>query len=234
MHNFNITTQIFQTMRNFDLTTQILTFVFIFMSIVIHEISHGYAAYLLGDDTAKRMGRLSLNPLNHIDIFGTIILPIILMMTAGFAFGFAKPVPINPHNFKDYKKGMGITGAAGPIANFIVAFVLAIIFIILAKSGVAGSARVFDVIKLTMQVNIFLALFNLIPVPPLDGSRIVGAFLSDEAYLKYSKLERYGMYIILGALVLGSLLNVSIIGLVIDKPLQLVWGLYARFITMFL
>lgn len=221
-------------MGNLDLTTKILAFVFIFMSIVIHEISHGYAAYLLGDDTAKRMGRLSLNPLNHIDIFGTIILPIILMMTAGFAFGFAKPVPINPHNFKDYKKGMGITGAAGPIANFIVAFVLAIIFIILAKSGVAGSARVFDVIKLTMQVNIFLALFNLIPVPPLDGSRIVGAFLSDEAYLKYSKLERYGMYIILGALVLGSLLNVSIIGLVIDKPLQLVWGLYARFITMFL
>ena len=180
------------------------------------------------------MGRLSLNPLNHIDIFGTIILPIILMITAGFAFGFAKPVPINPHNFKDYKKGMGITGAAGPIANFVVAFVLAIIFIILAKLGVGGSARVFDVIKLTMQVNIFLALFNLIPVPPLDGSRIVGAFLSDEAYLKYSKLERYGMYIILGALVLGSLLNVSIIGLVIDKPLQLVWGLYARFITMFL
>lgn len=221
-------------MGNLDLTTKILAFVFIFMSIVIHEISHGYAAYLLGDDTAKRMGRLSLNPLNHIDIFGTIILPIILMMTAGFAFGFAKPVPINPHNFKDYKKGMGITGAAGPIANFIVAFVLAIIFIILAKLGVGGSARVFDVIKLTMQVNIFLALFNLIPVPPLDGSRIVGAFLSDEAYLKYSKLERYGMYIILGALVLGSLLNVSIIGLVIDKPLQLVWGLYARFITMFL
>lgn len=221
-------------MGNLDLTTKVLAFVFIFMSIVIHEISHGYAAYLLGDDTAKRMGRLSLNPLNHIDIFGTIILPIILMITAGFAFGFAKPVPINPHNFKDYKKGMGITGAAGPIANFVVAFVLAIIFIILAKLGVGGSARVFDVIKLTMQVNIFLALFNLIPVPPLDGSRIVGAFLSDEAYLKYSKLERYGMYIILGALVLGSLLNVSIIGLVIDKPLQLVWGLYARFITMFL
>lgn len=221
-------------MGNLDLTTKVLAFVFIFMSIVIHEISHGYAAYLLGDDTAKRMGRLSLNPLNHIDIFGTIILPIILMMTAGFAFGFAKPVPINPHNFKDYKKGMGITGAAGPLANFVVAFVLAIVFIILAKSGVGGSARVFDVIKLTMQVNIFLALFNLIPVPPLDGSRILGAFLSDEAYLKYSKLERYGMYIILGALVLGSLLNVSIIGLVIDKPLQLVWGLYARFITMFL
>lgn len=218
MHNFNITTQIFQTMRNFDLTTQILTFVFIFMSIVIHEISHGYAAYLLGDDTAKRMGRLSLNPLNHIDIFGTIILPIILMTTAGFAFGYAKPVPINPHNFKDYKKGMGITGAAGPTANFIIAFLLTIVFVILIKSGLSTDARVFGVISLTILANVFLALFNLIPVPPLDGSRIVGAFLSDEAYLKYSKLERYGIYVILGALVLGKIMKIPIIGLLINTP----------------
>jgi len=98
---------------------------------------------------------------------------------------------------------MGITGAAGPIANFAIAFSLAIIFVVLVKSGVSGNARVFSVIGLTMQVNIFLALFNLIPVPPLDGSRVVGAFLSDEAYIKYSKLERYGMYIILGAFMLG-------------------------------
>lgn len=217
-----------------DFTTQILAFVFIFMSIVLHEISHGYAAYLLGDDTAKRMGRLSLNPLKHVDFFGTIILPIILMMTAGFAFGYAKPVPINPHNFNDYKKGMGITGAAGPMANFIIAFFLAIVYIILIKSGVHGNARVFGVIILTMQVNVFLALFNLIPVPPLDGSRIVGAFLSDEAYLKYSKLERYGIYIILGALVLGRLSGIPIIGLVIDKPLSLVLGFYESFINLFL
>ncbi|MFA7057558.1 MAG: site-2 protease family protein [Candidatus Cloacimonadales bacterium] len=188
------------------------------MSIVIHEISHGYAAYLLGDDTAKRMGRLSLNPLNHIDIFGTIILPIILMTTAGFAFGYAKPVPINPHNFKDYKKGMGITGAAGPIANFIIAFLLTIVFVILIKSGVSKDARVFGVISLTILANVFLALFNLIPVPPLDGSRIVGAFLSDEAYLKYSKLERYGIYVILGALVLGKIMKIPIIGLLINTP----------------
>ena len=216
---------------NLDFTTQILAFFFIFMSIVIHEISHGYAAYLLGDDTAKRSGRLSLNPLNHVDIFGTIILPIILFMTAGFAFGYAKPVPINPYNFKDYKRGMGITGAAGPLANFAITFILAIVFIILAKLGVSPTVRAFDVIKLTMQVNIFLALFNLIPVPPLDGSRIVGAFLSDESYIKYSKLERYGMYIILGALVLGSVMNISIIGLIINKPFQIVWGFFAQLIT---
>lgn len=217
-----------------DSTTQILAFVFIFMSIVLHEISHGYTAYLLGDDTAKRLGRLSLNPLNHIDLFGTIILPIILMMTAGFAFGYAKPVPINPHNFKDYKRGMGITGAAGPLANFIIAFVLAIVYVILIRSGVNGSARVFGVIILTIQVNVFLALFNLIPVPPLDGSRVVGAFLSDEAYLKYSKLERYGIFIILGALVLGRLSGIPIISLIIDKPLNLVLGFYESFIQLFL
>lgn len=219
---------------NMDFTTQVLGFFFIFMSIVIHEISHGYAAYLLGDDTAKRMGRLSLNPLNHIDIFGTIVLPIILFMTAGFAFGYAKPVPINPYNFKNYKKGMGITGAAGPLANFAITFFLAIVYVILAKTGLSENIRAFNVIRLTMQVNIFLALFNLIPVPPLDGSRIVGAFLSDEAYIKYSKLERYGMYIILGALVLGSFLNISIIGLIINRPFQIVWGLFAQLINSLL
>lgn len=219
---------------NMDFISQVLAFFFIFMSIVIHEISHGYAAYLLGDDTAKRMGRLSLNPLHHVDIFGTIILPIILVMTAGFAFGYAKPVPINPYNFKNYKRGMGITGAAGPLANFVITFLLAILYVILVKSGFNQDLRAFEVIKLTMQVNIFLALFNLIPVPPLDGSRIVGAFLSDEAYIKYSKLERYGMYIILGALVVGSLLNISIIGLIINRPFQIVWGFFAQIINAML
>ncbi len=219
---------------NMDFTSQVLAFFFIFMSIVIHEISHGYTAYMLGDDTAKRMGRLSLNPLHHVDIFGTIVLPIILFMTAGFAFGYAKPVPINPYNFKNYKKGMGITGAAGPLSNFIITFLLAIIYVILAKSGLGDGVRAFSVLRLTMQVNIFLALFNLIPVPPLDGSRIVGAFLSDQAYIKYSKLERYGMYIILGALVLGSLLNISIIGLIINKPFQIVWGFFAQMINALL
>ena len=214
-----------------DLTTGILAFVFIFMSIVLHEISHGYVAYLLGDDTAKRQGRLSLNPLKHVDIFGTIILPIILYTTAGFAFGYAKPVPINPYNFRNYKKGMGITGAAGPAMNFLLAFILAIVYAILIKSGVAQNTRIFNVIILTMQVNVFLALFNLIPVPPLDGSRIVGAFLSDEAYVKYSKLERYGMYIILGAMVLGQVLHVSIIGLLIQRPAQLVLSIYESLIN---
>lgn len=214
-----------------DFTTGALAFVFIFMSIVIHEISHGYVAYLLGDDTAKRSGRLSLNPLIHVDIFGTIILPIILFMTAGFAFGYAKPVPINPYNFKDYKKGMGLTGIAGPLSNFIIAFILAIVYVVLLKIGVSGNARVFEVIVITMQVNVFLALFNLIPVPPLDGSRVVGAFLSDSAYIQYSKLERYGMYIILGALVLGSVLNVSIIGLVISRPAAFILSLFEQLIN---
>lgn len=217
-----------------DFSTKALSFVFIFMSIVLHEISHGYVAYLLGDDTAKRQGRLSLNPLKHIDIFGTIILPIILFSRLGFAFGYAKPVPINPHNFKDYKKGMAITGAAGPAMNFLITLVLAIIYVVLAKFEVPRTVRVYDVITLTMQVNIFLALFNLIPVPPLDGSRIVGAFMSDSAYVKYSQLERYGMYVILGAMVIGHLLNVSIIGIIIDKPFQIIWGGLISFINMLL
>ncbi len=216
-----------------DLTSSVLAFVFIFMSIVLHEISHGYSAYLLGDDTAKRQGRLSLNPLKHIDIFGTIILPIILYSMAGFAFGYAKPVPINPYNFKNYKRGMGITGAAGPIMNFVIAFFLALVYVLLAKLEISANARIFEVLVLTMQVNIFLALFNLIPVPPLDGSRVVGAFLSDEAYIQYSKLERYGMYIILGAMLLGNILNISIIGLVINKPVQIVWSILYGFINLF-
>jgi Zn-dependent protease len=129
---------------------------------------------------------------------------------------------------------MGITGAAGPLANFFITFLLAIVFVILVKLGVSQNTRVFTVIGLTMQVNIFLALFNLIPVPPLDGSRVVGAFLSDSAYIQYSKIERYGMYIILGALVLGSVLNVSIIGLIIRKPSMFIMGLFEKFINMFI
>lgn len=219
---------------NIGLVTQVLIFIFIFMSIVLHEISHGYAAYLLGDETAKRNGRLTLNPLHHVDIFGTIILPILLYTTTGMAFGYAKPVPINPYNFKNYKAGMGITGAAGPVANFVIAIFLGLVYVLVAHAGVLPTARIFQVLQITIQANIYLALFNLIPIPPLDGSRIVGAFLSDRAYIKYSVLERYGIYIVFGAIMLGNLLHISIIGLLINTPFRFVYGLLANMINALL
>ena len=156
--------------------------------ITVHELSHGYVAYLLGDDTAKRAGRLTLNPLRHIDPMG-------LVMMAVFHFGWAKPVPVNMFKFKDPKKGMAVTALAGPLSNLLLAFVFMVLYGLLVVPLYGGNAGsyVLRMLVLGAYISTGLAVFNLIPIPPLDGSKILLAFLSDEAYAKLMRYERYGM-----------------------------------------
>ena len=178
--------------------------VILFPAIVLHEVAHGYVAYLLGDETAKRAGRLSLNPLVHVDLVGTVILPLILLVTgSSFLIGWAKPVPINPYAFKDRKTGMLITGAAGPAMNLSLAVVVGLIARIMPTAGSSGIlgqiSSVYDVLIFFVYMNLLLLFFNLIPIPPLDGSRIVQRLLSGKAAVFYDSLERYGFIIIFGS-----------------------------------
>ena len=175
-------------------------------AIVLHEMSHGFAAYKLGDPTAKRQGRLSFNPLKHIDVFGTILLPLLLALMNLPVFGYAKPVPYNPAYFKDRRKGELIVGLAGPAANLAQALVAAalawILWILLPVQTLAAQSTVFLYfyylfLPLYALLNLYLMFFNLIPVPPLDGSSIIGFFLPESALPTYYKVQRYAMPVFL-------------------------------------
>ncbi len=179
---------------------QIVVLIF---SIVFHEYAHGRAALWRGDTTAKEQGRLTLNPLPHIDPFGSILLPLFLIVThAPVLFAYAKPVPINPWRFKDAKKDFAIVGASGPVSNLLLSIVAAVIFRL--SFGISGGPNVLhQFLVLAVLINLVLACFNLVPIPPLDGSRILVGLLPDEWAQNYLKIERYGMLIIFGLLFLG-------------------------------
>jgi Zn-dependent protease len=178
-----------------------LVLVMVFFSVVCHEIAHGFVAYRLGDPTASRMGRLSFNPIVHVDLFGTIILPAILIMTKSpFLFAWAKPVPVNPAYFRNPRKGMMLVAMAGPATNLAIAIVLSVLLHLSGSFLPAFLAKTFAWVSL---INVMLMVFNLIPIPPLDGSRIVARFLKGRALWHYMKLERYGMFIVFGLLFLG-------------------------------
>ena len=159
-------------MNTLDIVFQIAILV---MSVVIHEVSHGYVAGMLGDPTARLAGRLSLNPLRHLDPIGSIIVPIITAFS-GFTFGWAKPVPVNPYNLKGGQRGEGIVAAAGPLSNLLIA----LIFGLIIRFGVAGgllSLSILNISAIIVLINITLCVFNLMPAPPLDGSKILFALL---------------------------------------------------------
>jgi Zn-dependent protease len=174
------------------------------VSLMLHELAHGFVAYKLGDPTAKRMGRLSLNPIKHLDPVGTAMFFITYLL--GFmVFGWAKPVPVSPYYFKNRQRGMAIVGMAGPVTNFIVA-----VAAVLTLNAVQVDANgiVFEVLFMVFQVNVVLGIFNLIPVPPLDGSRVVGAFLPRTAYEKWVALDQYGMFLAIIVLIIVVRLGV--------------------------
>lgn len=172
---------------------EIFLIVVLLFSIIIHEYAHGWVAYKLGDPTPKLSGRLTLNPLAHIDIFGTIMLPILLLLISrgSFAFGYAKPVPINPYNFKNPKKEIMWVGLAGPLSNLI----LAAIFAILIKLNFPRPFP-YDIFIWGLLINLILMIFNILPIPPLDGSRIVTSFLPHKYAYQYLKLEMIGFVLI--------------------------------------
>jgi len=177
-------------------------------AIVLHEVAHGWVANKLGDHTARDRGRLTLNPVSHVDLFGTIIMPILLYLSTHgrFVFGYAKPVPINPYNFKDPKKGMAFSSLAGPGINLIMAIVFSFFLRVILpivegfvprSEWEAVGLPLILMLGYGVLINVGLALLNLIPVPPLDGSRIVYWLLPDTMASAYYRLERYGMLIVL-------------------------------------
>ncbi len=183
------------------MTTIAVSIVVFLIVIVIHELAHGWVAYFLGDNTAKDAGRLTLNPLAHMDPVGTVVLPILLiMMRSPVVFGWAKPVPVNPANFSEPKKGMLLTSLAGPASNLLLAIIFASIF----KLGLFAPYTVPWLFLLYgIIISLVLGIFNLIPVPPLDGSNILLAVLPDNIAVSYARLERYGFIILIGLLYLG-------------------------------
>jgi Zn-dependent protease len=175
-----------------------MDFVFYFLVIVpsaiIHEYAHGWAADTMGDPTAKYMGRLTLNPLKHIDLWGTILMPIMLsLMTGGrFLFAYAKPVPYNPYNLKNQKWGPALVAIAGPMANFLLAAAFALLLRLVPMGQDLAS-----LLAIIVYANIMLMIFNLVPIPPLDGSKILYAVLPDSARGLKNFLDRYGFVILL-------------------------------------
>ncbi|MBQ3211541.1 MAG: site-2 protease family protein [Oscillospiraceae bacterium] len=176
--------------------------------ITLHELSHGLAAFALGDDTARRTGRLSLNPLKHLDPMG-------LLMMVVFHVGWAKPVPVNMYRFKNPRRGMALTAAAGPLSNIVISivflFLYGLFYLPLGKSQVG--TYILSMLELTAYISIGLAVFNLLPVPPLDGSKLVFSLISEENYRKLMHYERYGsvlMFVLVASGVLGKPLSALI------------------------
>lgn len=178
-------------------------FIILVFSVVVHEVAHGWAALKRGDNTAQQMGRLTLNPIPHVDLFGTILLPMLmLVLHFPFIIGRAKPVPVNPFNFRDPKRDMAFTAVAGPLSNLGLAVLSALLLRLTAS--MSGSENLIPGLMFyAVVLNLVLALFNLMPVPPLDGSRIVVLFLSDRMTNTYYQLERYGFLIVIGLFYLG-------------------------------
>ncbi len=196
-------------MESADIIRQLLISALpILIAITFHEVSHGLVAYKLGDPTAKMLGRLTLNPIAHIDIFGTILLPLMLIiLTNGrFVFGYAKPVPINPMNFKNPQKGMAISASAGPVTNMLLAsasFLLwkGVLSPLASLSSDTLTEAVLRPLVMIMQssivVNVVLAIFNMIPIPPLDGGRVLAGLLPHKQAISFSKIEPFGFIIVI-------------------------------------
>ncbi len=185
----------------------------ILVAVVLHELAHGYVAFRLGDPTAARMGRLTLNPLAHVDLFGTVLLPLMLLFAGSpFLFGYAKPVPVNFYNLRNPRRDMVLVAAAGPLMNVLIAAVSAVAFKWLLSlqvpseglftTGLAFFARM---LQYSVLMNVGLAVFNMLPIPPLDGGRVAAGLLPRLPALALARLEPYGMLIVMLLLMTGVL-----------------------------
>jgi len=176
--------------------TEFIFFAVLIPSIILHEVSHGWVALLFGDDTAKRAGRLTLNPIAHVDPFGTVILPAILILTTGSAFGYARPVPVSPSRMRDPRNHSLLTSLAGPAVNIVIALISAALirFVLIDLFTRFQEEPLYAKVIFELGlVNVILAAFNLIPIPPLDGSAVIERLLPARAWPTYLKLRQYSM-----------------------------------------
>lgn len=209
-------------MFNFDFKLLLIQVPVILFSLSIHEFAHAYVAHLLGDDTAKRLGRLTLNPLRHLEPFGTILIFLV-------GFGWARPVPVNMLNFKNPRRGMLFVALAGPVSNLLTAALAGIVLRnippeIAASGGVSNIYMVcMTMIAFTIQIGVALAVFNMIPLPPLDGSRVLYGILPERYAYSYSRIEPYSIMILMFLFIFGS----HIFAFILWKPVSILTGLIA-------
>lgn len=212
-------------LSTYRIVLMVMSLAVVIFSSILHECAHGYVAYRLGDPTAKNAGRLTLNPAAHLDPFGSVVLPLLMAFMGGPIFAYAKPVPYNPYNLRNRRVGEVLVALAGPCCNILQALVGALLFALVLRvmplgallstsSALAWVARFLIVF---VQVNLVLAFFNLIPLPPLDGSKVISLFLSDRALDKYYQVQRYSMVILLVVLyVVPMVFDVDILGIYLD------------------
>ncbi|WP_034639983.1 site-2 protease family protein [Chitinilyticum aquatile] len=209
-------------MGGFDLTSFIQTVCVwalpVIFAITIHEAAHAYAARYFGDNTAYAEGRLTLNPLKHIDPFGTIALPLILLALGGFLFGWAKPVPVRFGNLRNPKRDMRWVAAAGPLSNFVQAIFWAIFMRVAFESGM-GNDWMYQVARAGIMINISLMVLNLLPLPPLDGGRILVSLLPWKQAEMVARVEPYGFYILI------ALLATGLLGVIMSPLMAVMYGL---------
>lgn len=180
----------------------------VLFAITVHEVAHGYVAKLCGDKTASRLGRLTLNPIKHIDPIGTLLVPGILVAIGGFVFGWAKPVPVNMANLRHPQRDMALVAIAGPFSNLLMALFWAVLIkvgLLVGDSSIALSKALVYMGTAGVWINVLLCVLNILPIPPLDGSRVVSAFLPGPWAWRYNQLEPYGIFIVLGLMFLGVL-----------------------------
>lgn len=186
----------------------------ILVSMTLHEVMHGYIAYLLGDDTAKAQGRLTLNPIKHIDPFLTIILPVFLAIAGGPIFGGAKPVPFNPTRLRWDEWGVALVAIAGPLTNLIIAFIVTGIWVVTGTPS--GDTLAGLVLQTAIGVNLGFFVFNLLPIPPLDGSRLLYALAPDFVRRGMMQIEQFGIFVVFAIVILASAYIGQLMGLAIQ------------------
>ena len=211
-----------------DITYLIIVLVTILLSMTLHEAMHAFMGYFLGDDTAKSQGRLSLNPIKHIDPIMTIALPLFLAVMGGPIFGGAKPVPFNPHKVRYGEWGAALVAIAGPLTNLLIAFV---VFGVGVLSGVITSAGVEatlagQIVITAVSVNLGFFVFNILPIPPLDGSRVLYALAPDPVRAGMEYIERYGIFLVFGLVLIGA----SVLGQIMAGGIN---GILQLFMTIF-